>query len=295
MQTNAATGIQVSIGSSYTINKSSTGYQLILQTSSDSAYQALPDNEVFCQLGFSSTSQTQSAFLLGVQQPRTNNQGERTYVFTITADYDIDSNDILALPSFITSMAGQIPRAALTQPFNVLFSTNAPTAVSAPTTTIDSLLGRAQLPSGVIGVTQEILTVQFGYSLEYLWNSYRTIVAPVSYQTYLANVPKTYLTNVYSADPTTGADFTVVNGTLTWNILHKAGDPVLDSNGNPVYLHMAGDPPSLTQLPDIQRPRLTTRLCSIARLTLWSSMVSINSLMIPLRWDTYRNWRHPCW
>ena len=242
IEENPITGLQVSIAASYSIVKLTNGYQLTLTTQSNSAYQDLPDNEVFCQLCFSGTAQATNAYMLGVQQPRLNNQGERTYVFTMLTNYDIDLNDQLSQTSFATSVPGYVPRSALLQSVNVLFSTNAPGSSTVTPTAIDTFLGQFQLPSGTIGITNETLKLQFGYSLTTLWNSYRSIVAPIPYQTYAANVPATYATDVYQVDPLTNASFSIVNGALVYNVLHHAGDPVLNAAGAPTYLHLAGDP-----------------------------------------------------
>ena len=242
VEENPDTGLQVSIDSTYSIVKISNGYQLTLSTKSDSSYQALPDNQVFCQLCFKSPAQTSNAYVLGTQLPRLNNQGERTYVFTLTTNYDIDVNDQLVQSSFKTAANGTVPRSGLLQSINVLFCTNAPDKSTVNTSAIDTLLGNFQLPAGTIGITNEILNIQFGYSLKTLWNSYRTIAAPIPYQTYAKDVQGVYAEDVYNVDPLTGASFTVVNGNLVYNIIHKKGDPMVDANGQPTYIHRAGDP-----------------------------------------------------
>ena len=241
IQENPATGLQVSIDATYSIVKNSTGYLLTISTNSNSTYQTLPDNEVFCQLCFNSNAQSQNAYMLGTQLPRTNNSGERTYQFQLNTNYDIDVNDNLLQQSCITTVSGYTPRSALLQSFNILFATNSSTANTVPTTNIDTYLGLFQLPSGVIGITNEILNVQFGYSLTTLWNSYRSIVAPVPYQTYTADVYATYSKDIYETDTVTGASFKIVNGEIVYNKLYNAGDFVLDTNGNKIILHKAGD------------------------------------------------------
>lgn len=241
IQENPDTGLQVSIAPTYSLTKTSTGYRLVISTLSNSDYKALADNEVFCQLAFSSQSQSAYAYMLGVQQPRSNASKERVYVFDIETNYDIDSSDQLLQQSFSTAVNGYVPRSALKQQIHVLFATNAASSASAATTDIDSLLGSFQLPAGAIGVTNEILNVQFGYSLKTLWNSYRSIVGAVPYKKYATDVPRVYANDVYEIDPLTGASFSVVNGHLVYNKTHNAGDPVLDSNGQPIYDHRAGD------------------------------------------------------
>ena len=247
---NLATGLQVSIDPTYSIVKTSIGYRLTLTTQSSTSFQTLHDNEVFCQLCFTSPGQPQKAYMLGVQQAKSDAIGERTYVFDIETNYDIDINDQMLQRSFSTNVVGSVPRSSLSQEINVLFITNSSDILATSTTPIntaphgdiDLLIGGFQLPAGVIGITNEKMLIEFGYSLKTLWNSYRSIIAPIPYQTYASNVPKTYATDVYEVDPVTGANFKVTNGQVVFTKLHSAGDPVLDSNGQPVYLYTAGSP-----------------------------------------------------
>ena len=240
-QENPDTGLQVSIAASYSLVKTTSGYRLTLTTKSNDAYKALSDAQTFCQLSFTHTSQNERAHMLGEQLVRAATTDERTYIFDINSSYDIDSLDSLALSTFSTASAMSVPRCALTQSFSVLFITSDTDAVQSPTTAIDTYLGSYQLPSGHIGITHESLTLQFGYSLSTLWNSYRSFASTIPYQTYIADVERTYEKDVYLTDPATGSSFTIVDGELVYNVLHMAGDTVLDEQGTPVLLHHAGD------------------------------------------------------
>jgi hypothetical protein len=148
----------------------------------------------------------------------------------------------MALTSFTSITPGETPRASLLQDVVVVFGTTNPDISIAPASDIDNFLGRHQMSSVAIGVTREILKIQFGYALPTLWNSYRTILAPVPYLTYNSNVAKYYEKDEYAKDPTTGAIFTInEQDELMYNVLRRQGDPVLDSSGDPVYVHQIGD------------------------------------------------------
>lgn len=242
VQENPDTGLQASIGANYLFEKTDTGYRLTLSTLSNDAYKALADSEVFCQLGFSSSSQASMSYMLGVQQPRAQPSDERIFVFDIASSYDIDGTDALALPSFLMGSSTLTPRCELKQTFNVLFGTTNTDAVQTPTTAIDTYLGAFQLSGAAIGITHEHLTLVFGTALPTLWNSFRSFVGAIPFKTYLADVPRLYEKDEYLKDPGTGAPFSVVDGALVYTKLHSAGDPVLDGQGNPTYLYRAGDP-----------------------------------------------------
>ena len=239
--TNSATALQVSVAGGYSILPTATGYQIQITTSSNSTYQDLADSQVFCQLAFKCSAQTGYSYMLGTQLARAGGTGERTYVFNISTNYDINSSDQIALTSFTDATGVGIPRAGLLQDISILFVTDNNVALSAPNTVIDSIVGTNQFNQTVICVTQQTLNVKFGYSLPTLWNSYRTIAGSVTYQKYPTDVPSVYSADVFYTDAATGADFTVVGGVLTYNIVHHANDPVLDTNGDPVYTHRAGD------------------------------------------------------
>ncbi len=241
IQENPDTSLQVSIDGTYSLTKTSNGYRLVISTKSNAAYKELDDAEVFCQLMFQSESQVDKCYMLGVQQPRVEVGDERVYVFDITTLYDINSDDAIALSSFTTSTGNNRPRSALLQKFNILFGTSNATIAQTPATSIDSFLGAFQLPATRIGITHESLKLSFGNALHTLWNSYRSFAATIPYRTYLADVPRVYEQNVYDIDPLTGSAFSVVAGELVYNILHAAGDPVLDFQDNPTYLHRQGD------------------------------------------------------
>lgn len=241
IQENATTGLQVSIGANYSISKTSTGYRLLLTTKSNDAYQALLDSQVFCQLEFTSSSTPSSAYLKGVQQPRADGKGERTFLFDISTNYDINKDDLIALTSF--QMFGNVtaPRGALKQKIKVLFGTTSPMPSTYVISSIDAKLGAFQLGTGAVGLTHEELDVWFGYALTNLWNNYRSFSSEIQYQTYPHDVPAVYEKDVYLKDPLTGATFTVVNDQIQYNKLHSAGDPILDTDGQPTFAHRAGD------------------------------------------------------
>jgi hypothetical protein len=242
VQENPDTGLQASIGTTFGVEKTDAGYRLTIATKSNDAYKALADNEVFCQLAFSSDSQVATAYMLGAQVTRQHETDERVFVFDITSVYDVDSNHALAVPSFQTNTAGFIPRCTLKQTFSVLFGTSNAEAVQTPTTDIDTRLGTFQFNAASIGITHEHLTLTFGYALDTLWNSFRSFTNAIPFQTYTSDVPKYYDEDVFGHDPVTGATISIVNGAPVYNIQHHAGDPVLDGNGQQVYLHRVGEP-----------------------------------------------------
>lgn len=239
---NATTGLQVSVDATYSLERTDAGYRLTLSTKSNDAYKQLDDSVVFCQLSFRAASQILPSFLLGVQQPRANLTDERVYVFDMPTTFSLDKDNTLDQPAFEIASAPIITRCDLLQDVNVLFASSAPPGVGIEPTAIDNALGRFQLPANAAGITWERMKVRFGDSLDTLWSRARSVVGSVPYKAYPANVPRTYVEDVFDIDPQTGAGFKIVNGVLTYLYKHRAGDPVLDTNGDPVYQHLEGEP-----------------------------------------------------
>ena len=241
VQENATTGYQVSIGTPFTIVKTATGYQISLTTSSNAAYQALPDTEVMCQLSYTTSDGQNTAFMTAPPQVRAGNAGERTFIFNIVTSYDLDTTNAIDFTSFAIDGQSTTARSALLQDVNVYFTTSATMPISYETSTIDSAIGLFQLPNGSVGLTSEQLSVKFGDYLTNLWCSWRSFTGTIPFQTYPTDVPAYYTTDVYQQDATTGAEFSVVNNAVVFTKLHSKGDPILDSTGAPTYLHRAGD------------------------------------------------------
>lgn len=238
---NDTTQLNVSTAT-YQFVTTATGYQLTLATSSNSAYQALDDSTVFCQLSFIPPGQSARAYLNGTLQGKTST-GERVWQFDLSTNYNVDSAANLYLTKFFmyNLNAGQLTAAPLETTFDVVYGTTAAMPSTWSAAAVDSTLGRFMLTGNARGITNEQLVCKFGDYLDTLWSSARTIVSTVQYQTYQVDVPYYYQQDVYETDPTTGQQFTIVNGAPQFTILHKKGDPVLNTDGSVSYQFRVGD------------------------------------------------------
>lgn len=238
---NPTTGLQVSIGQQFSVSKTSLGYRLTLTTSSNQTYQDLSDTEVFCQLALRGPGQAATAYLMGTQLPRANDQGERVFVFDLYSKYDINRTHAMVLDNFEQEASSNKSRTALSQLFTVFFGTTSAPASTYLLSDIDSKLGYFMLNPGAIGLTQEELTIRFGHHLDTLWVNFRTAAGEIPYKTHLVDVPLTYENDVYDKDPGTGSAISVVSGNIVYNVLHLAGDPILNGQGEPILKHAQGD------------------------------------------------------
>lgn len=241
IEENDTTGIQVS-SKSFSIERTETGYEITLIVESSDSWKSLPDEDVFCQLSFIPHGQKDRAYLNGELLGTVDK--ERTYLFRMDTNYDVDDEDNLSLISF--SMYGDEPRphaVALEEDFDVMFIARGLSNQGLVSSNIDLQMGAALLPEDAMGISQERLRVRLGVALKGLWNASRSIASSQDYERYPADVPAVYEETILKRDPVTGAVEIEMDaeGNVSFVTLHAKGDPVLDEAGNPIYRFRKGD------------------------------------------------------
>ena len=240
IEQNDLTSLQINT-SKYSVFRTNTGYKLTVVTKSNTLMKDLDDSLVFAQLAYIPIGEDTRAYLNGTMTGRTTDN-ERIFEFDLSTNFDIDSKDNISLQKFLMfTVDPRITSCPLSVEFDILYSTNTSMPTGWSANSIDQILGKFNLPSQTVGVTQEKLKVIFGYSLNTLWARSRSVVSASLYQKYTANVPWLYEKDVYQVDPTTGTIFSVVGSNVVYTKLHSIGDPILDGNGNPTFKHLIGD------------------------------------------------------
>lgn len=237
---NDTTGFQVNTAQ-YSIEQVDAGYLVQVVTVGNSAYQALADEGVFAVLTYVPNGEVQRAYVLGTQVGLDENNN-RIFAFRFDSNFDVDAEDFLRLTSF--KMNDNSPRifdTALTNKFDILYLTDVELPQGYRQIDTDAIIPGFLVPAGTVAITQELLTLEFGSSLTTLWSRARTVVASSIYQTYPADVPMFYEVDTYQADINGSIFHFDGDGNIVYNLLHRAGDQVLDVDGNPVYKHLAGD------------------------------------------------------
>ncbi len=181
--------------------------------------------------------------------------------FDLATNFDIDSNNNMMLTnvSFNSSASNQDYPCLLETSFTIVYllldyyagSSYQGTQIDSLidtnlfSTRLTTLLNGSTLPldtQAYAGLSQESIDIVLGTALTNLWQSTRTVSGTINYETYAQNIPALYTQDVYQTGPTGSVVITVdANGNPVATKIHSAGDPVLDNNGNPVYLHHAGD------------------------------------------------------
>lgn len=226
---------------SYQLAKVHDGYELRIVTSSGSYYKLLEDGQVGVQLAFNPEGETAYAYINGVLETKDDND-ERIYLFKIHTSHDFDSDNLFCITnSTVEGITNYQAWVSLEKPFFLIHHTTS-IGQNFLADETDALLGKFMLPAGSVGNSLEKLTLHFGDALVNLWKRSRSFYDAESYQLHTVDVPLVYEEDVFDRDPLTGAAFSVVNGKLTYNYLHRKGEPVLDGQGQQVYKFKAGEP-----------------------------------------------------
>ena len=224
----------------YGLLRTATGYKLRVQTRSDDVYKALPDSQVFAQLAYIPVGERDRAYLNGVMVGKTE-AGERVFDFDLSTTFNVDANDNLELSRFtMYNSEPRITKTPLTSEFDIVYSTSAVLSSRWTPNEVDTVLGRHLLPNQVAGINHERIKLHFGDGLDMLWTRARTVAASMVYEKWEEDKQAFYTTDVYAYGED-GTRLKVVDGQLVYTLLHKAGDPVLDGDGQPTYEYRKGD------------------------------------------------------
>lgn len=241
---NDTTQLEVATGN-YALQRIEGGYRLWVRTQSGDALKALPDDQVHAQLSFVPAREAARAYVNGVLYGK-NEDGERTYRFDLSTNFDIDNEDTITLDGFkMFDLSDRELGAKLTDSFDLVWFVSDYQANGLVSSDIDEILGRVLLDEGdYYGVVQEQFDLNFGTALEGLWRRSRSVAGSLGYETHLTDEPAYHENNVYERDPQTGyikIERDSETGEISYRVLHHAGDPVTDPEGNPVYKHRAGE------------------------------------------------------
>ncbi len=238
---NPTTGYKVSTNS-YVITKVKNGYVITLVNTGDSNYLNLPNTKVFCQLAFIPYGQNFYVYMTAYAEPNKAVNNGFIFNFYINSNFYFDINNTIDLDTFVTPVTSSFTaRTPLEQTINVLYGVDETNVGYIANNAQINIFSNKYTTSNATIITHEEIKVEYGLYLKNLWMKSSIITGEPTYLTYPNNVPLLYDKPVFDTNPTNGSIFNVVNGEIQYNVLHNIGDPVLDSNGDPVYAHYAGD------------------------------------------------------
>lgn len=226
----------------YGVERTESGYKITIALESSDGWKQLSNEDAYVMLAYVPKGERDRAYLMGALEG-INADGERVYSFDLSTTFNVDAGHGMELSKFLMySQEPRLTKCEMLQDFEVLIAAGSVMGGQYTPNGVDDALPRFLLPMRIAGVMHEKLRVRFGYSLDRLWSRARSVISTVVYKTWETDVPRFYEQDIYETDPLTGAKFGVAgDGTLTYNILHAKGDPVLDELGNPVYQFRKGD------------------------------------------------------
>lgn len=228
----------------FAIDKTPTGYRMILVTTSGDAFRALTDDQVHAQLSFVPKGEIDRAYLNGTYLGRTDDN-ERIFEFLLESRFDVDDEDQLQLTSFrMYDLENRATGVPLDGVLDLQYIVSNYDIDGLEATTLDTVKGQFLLPEDNTVVIQEALKVRFGTALGGLWARSRSVVSSMEYVRYQSDVLATYAATVYQRDPQTGAIALTRDpetGEILYEVLHAQGEAVLDSDGVQVLRYRQGD------------------------------------------------------
>lgn len=227
--------------SGFAINRTTTGYRLTVTLSAGDSYKNIAASGRHMQLAFIPNEETNYAYLNGTYLGTTGNTV--AWAFDFDTDFDLDANDNLIVNNF--SILEQTPRKLalpLETEFMLLNVISDGIDEGYQYSAIDGLLGDFLLPDGAVGVTQEFVTLRLGTVLNNLWRGARPLAGSYTYKTYSDTVYDRYQEDIPYYDEKGIPVFEVKDGEVVISYQYHKGDIKLDSDGKEIILHKAGDP-----------------------------------------------------
>lgn len=222
------------------------GYQLLVSVRTDETIRGLDLEQITVFLSFRPNRETQYAFMTGSYVGVNADNDDYVYQFDISSTWDINEKDELLLNSFrmIDPNTDRKLVCGLTQEFDIYYFLSNYNVPNIENTVIDNRVPAFMLPENAlsnVGVAWESFTVHLGTRLANVWSASRSTIGSIIPALWETDVPARYTSNVYEYDGN-GIKIEYIDGEVIYTKLHSINDPILTPEGDPVYLHRAGEP-----------------------------------------------------
>ena len=216
------------------------GYRVAIQVKSGDSIKLLDDSQVKVQLAFTPTNSARRVYITGELSP-SYVDNERVFTFVFGTEFEIDDSDVIRVNDFRASETDTNTYSlGLVHEFDVIFTVNGVSKVG-ESSDIDELMGLDMIPADSIAITHEVIKLELGTRLQPLEGRTLTYFEEAKYEEWVDDVPLLHERPKYRDDASGYIDVSVSGGELQYQQIADIGDPVLDSKGNPRYIHRAGD------------------------------------------------------
>jgi len=221
----------------YTVELDETGYSLYFSLISNNEFKDTNLNVVKGQLGIYISGSNEKLYIESTYDSVNN-----LLIFHIDTELILDSNESLTVNNGVSALSSN--KISLVSDVEVLLYTLDSNVVDNTNFLATELRYNTDTHTVVFG--KEVVTLNLGNKVNNIWNMLYNTYTENKYLKYTENVIQYYEEDVYEVDAGTGSILkceTDIDGNIipTYNILHHAGDPVLDINGDVVYKHKIGD------------------------------------------------------
>lgn len=215
------------------ITNDGKNFVIDIVTKSSDEYKAIPDSAVGIQMAIdvdSDLKKTMKGVLVG-----RNSDKERLWRFTLPTKYDVNNNHELYLGGF--KQKGELKdwvTTKLKQKVNFIFTFNGDSTKEK--SLADKKIDQSLFGTTATAIVETEFTVEFGKYLNHLYTSIRPMVGAPKYKQYDKDIPSLYEEDVFQYE---NKELVIKDGKAV--ILHRKGEPILDSKGNPTYTHRKGE------------------------------------------------------
>lgn len=226
---------RVNIGK-YGLVRTETGYDFIIEILSNSEFENTNFNLLRGQLSIDMFDGQSTIHFEGTYDAAT-----KLMTFPITTNFNLTGENKLEITNGVADISNTFID-LLTTGTVYLFSTDG-------NLTDNSNFLRDKIAfnyADIVVFDREVLTIEFGRSVDYIWNKMFTTYTERKYLKHLTDIPLVYKEDVYEMDELGSIILTTPDGqggyTTSTNKLHSIGDPVLDPvTSDPMYEALAGD------------------------------------------------------
>lgn len=229
------------------MNPDGSGYSILATMTANLSLKMLPIDRISAQLSYVPKDSTKRTWVSGefisAVDPNSGRPVDDKWIFRFNLDtnFDVNSNHQL-------SMTETGYPVELVHDFDILYVVKNFAPLNSQPSDIDTIISKDHIVdfdylSTYYGATQEKLTIEFGKFLKHLWRRSRTVYETVEYLTYEEDVPAFYTQDIYARDENGHVivKYNYDTSEISYDILFKKGDPIIDADGKPVLKHAKGD------------------------------------------------------